>query len=450
MLQVIPLENQPTGLAMLGQTLLNSSLDNQARQRQLEDADRLRAQRLQDVQSQRSYENQQFDKIRNLQLSDEQRKRFESLDDKSKQDALQNRFGMLQEAEKRGLISAADLGNQQTEDAAIKELATQLAKETQFSSGQPGNAQARLAELGQAEQAISQKMSAVEARLSAQPTIDQAQVQNAAIQLATQLNNGKPPSRDQIMASMADAQKQISDRAMTQWYQDKNDAQVQYKILADQLGNIRQQQGDLVKTFHVAPTSSPLTQAAPVMAAPPSAPGGSPMGGFISSLNSELAKRGAPPPSTGDSPSIRDVTTALTTAPASAVPALRQARTGLLADQYATLDQPVNDINSRLADVQQQMTRVQSGLDPTQGVTPGALNVDPQVSGEFLTKLLMQQAALNRQRQLAEQQRQQGKTALLQQLQVNTPSQAIPFSAPSPGGVLSDPYSQMQPIGAGL
>lgn len=430
-----------TGLSMLGQTLLNGADDYVGRQRQLEDAARQRAERLSDIGSQRQYEQQNFDKMRTLQLSDEQRHRVEAIQDQTARAALEARFKMLNEAQARGLIDAAALGNQVAEDAAIKKVAEVLAKESQFRDQQPTNAAARLAELGQAEQQVVRKLSDLEAHLAAQPTIDQNAVQNTAIQMATQMNGGKTPSREQIQQALPDALAKAQQEATIRWYQDKSDAQVQQKLLSDQLNTIRQQQANLTSTFKVAPAPSTLSMAPAQPATPAPAPGGSPIGGFLQALSSS-APAAAPAPSSNLT--LGDVGTAMRSAPPSAVPALRQTRTNLLADAYGQLDDPANSTAAKLADVQTQLQRAQSGVNPWQSVNAAPMTSSPQAQGEWITRLILQQSAL--QRQLAEEQkaRSGGRSNLLSGLQLNTPSQVIPVTPPSAGAALSDPYGWQQ------
>ena len=427
---------------MLGQTLLQGSADYANRRRSQEDEARRRAERLEDVSSARQYETQNFDKVRNLQLSDEQRKRTQGLEDVKTKEAIQARFKMLDEAMRRGLLNAASIGNQQAEDEAIKAVAGILSKEAEFDAGQRPNAQAKLAELGQAERGITEKMAALEARLSSSPTINPQEVQAVAVQMATVANGGKTPSREQIMAAMGDAQAQAKERVLMQWMQDKQDAQVQYQILSSQLNTIRQQQANLSSTFKVAPGVSPLQDVAPAPVAAPAARGGSPLGGFIDELNARIPKN-SPAPSSNLN--IQDVNTAIRSAPAASVPLLKQTRTSLLADEIGKFDDPLLQTESQLADVNSKIERVQAGINPLQNVTPGAIPApdNPQLAGEYMTRLLQQQAALQRKRQEQQAARTAGKSSLLSGLQINTPTQSAPVFQPSPGSVLSDPFSGM-------
>lgn len=427
-----------TGLTMLGQTLLNAGTDYAAERRKTADEQRLRSEHLSDVASQRQYEQQNFDKVRAIQLSDEQRRRIEAVADLKTRAALEARFKLLNEAQARGLIDAGSLGNQSLEDAAIHAISQQLAKESSFQQEQPANAAARLAELGQSEQVLTRKLAEVESRLSAQPTIDQAAVQRAAIEMATQMNAGKPPSREQIAQSMPDALAKAQQQATLEWYQTKSDAQIQQQLLTSQLNTIRAQQANLTSTFKVAPTASPLVQASPAApAATPAPASGGGLQGFLQQLNAGTPQ---PAPAAGSSLTLGDVSTAMQSAAPSALPQLRQTRTNLLADQYANLDDPMLNTQAELADVQQKLARVQSGQNPFQGVTPGPFTVSPQSQGEYVTRLILQQGALQRQLQQEKQARGQGKAGLLSGLQINTPAFSAPQPVASPGSILSDPY----------
>lgn len=445
-LQIIPQQNQPAGLQLLGDALNAGAADYVARRdteklrrQMLEDEQRKRGYQLSDVASNRTYEQSQRDRLRTLQLADEQRKRGEVLTDAKKRALVENRMRLLTEAEGRGLIDARQLGDVVAEDAALTRLQAQLSKEAEFSQSQPGNAQARLQELGQAEQAITQKMGAVEARLSAQPTVDQAAVAEQAVRAATVANGGKAPSRDQIQAALPDALAAAQQEAQVRWYQDKQDAQVQYQILSSQLNTIRQQQQNLTSTFKVAPQVAPSVLATP----PPAAPiGGAPQGNALENFTRALNDRLPPPPTatSNDGPSVQNITSALSIAPPAAAPVLRQARTSLLADQYAKLDEPVFSTQRELADVAQKIQRLQSGLNPFQGVTPAPVDVAPAVQGELMTKLLLQQQALQRRLQQESQQRGAAKTGLLAGTSINTPVSSTPVTPPSPGSILSDRY----------
>lgn len=444
-LQVIPQQNQPIGLALLGNQLLSGAGDYVARRDQdrrradmLTDEARNRAERRQDVDVARTYDRENFERLRLLQLEDEQRKRGQGLDDAGKRAALEARLQALGQAASRGLFDIQQIGNMEAENAALGALQQQISKDATFANEQPRNAQARLQELTAAEQAVTQKMSEVERRLSAQPTVDQAAVTNAALQMATQANGGKTPSRDQIQAMIPDAISQAQQDAQVRWYQDRADAQTAYQLLNSQLNTIRQQQQNLTSTFKVAPSAALLS---PGASAPPptspvgATPGGNPLAGFIDALNQQV-----PPPSQAapETRAIQQNIETQRTAPAASVPVLRQGRTQMLAGEYEKLDAPVASTEAKLSNVQKQIQALQSGLSPWQGVTPSPLDASPAATGQFMTELLQQEAALQRQLQQDRTARSTSKTSLLSGLQsVNTPTGFTPVTPPSPGALLS-------------
>lgn len=423
-----------TGLTMLGQTLQQGSADYANRRLSLADEQRRRGDRLTDIQSQRGYEEGQLDKLRNLQLADEQRRRGESLEDAQKRQLLELAAQMKQEAMRRGLLSPAEVGNVQAEARAASALTDQLQKEAAFQQAQPGNAQAALADLSAQEQDIRQKMSRLEAQLSSQPTVDQRQVQARALEIATANAGGKTPTREQIAEAMQGATKEAHDQAFARWYQDKQDATVQFQILSNQLNTLRQQQASLTSTFKVAPSAPVRAPASPLTVAP-AAPvqSGNPMTGFLQQLNGAT-----PPPAPAESP-VAATTRALTMAPPEVAPQLRQARTAQLADAYAKMDEPIMATTAKIADTQGQLGRMSAGLNPFQGVNPGPVEGSPQAQGEYITRLLMRQAALTKQLEDERKARQQGKSQLLSGLRLNTPSQFVPIQPPSTGLLLSTP-----------
>lgn len=429
---------------MLGQTLLDNATDRQNRSRQLADEQRKRQERLSDVRESRQYEESQFDKLRGLQLSDEQRRRFEALSDAEKRALLENRIARLKLAQDRGLITVDMLGDVAAEDAALTALANQLREEADFSRSQPGRAQEALADLGAQEQEVRARMGELESRLASQPTVDQSQIQRRAMEIATANAGGKTPSREQIAEAIPQANQEAQEQAYMRWSQDKQDAQVQYQILANQLNTIRQQQAQLTSTFRVAPSviqRSPAPSAAPVAPSPVSS--GNPMQGFLKTINQQT-----PPPPSVDS-GVGQLTKALTMAPPEMAPAIRQARTAALADERAKLDAPLFEAQKSLADNQRNLQLVQMGVTPGQGVymDPFAASTammtqadqDPRIKGQAITRLLMQNAAAVRQVSEEEKKRRQGIDALLSGLRMNTPSQTVPIVPPSPGSILSSP-----------
>ncbi len=445
-LQIIPQQNQPVGLQLLGDTISGAATDyaNRARQDQL--LNRQRAEHLSDVESNRGYEQQQFDKMRGLQLGDEQRKRTESFDDAKKRAEFERRLAMLTEAEKRGLFDARQIGNTVAEEAALGALQAQLNKEATFAEAQPGNAQARQAEIAKAKQILAQKMSEVEAVLATPAKVDMAFVAKRAVEIAMQQNNGNMPTKVQVDAAKQAAYEEAQKAAMIQDYQEKEAARVQYQILSSQMNSLRQEDSTITSTFRTSAAGSPLvdTPALPMNQTPPG-PKADPLAGFTDEVNKRLGI-GQGRGTAGGASSLQDIqalTAARAAAPAALRPVFDQSKTQKLADAYAPYDEKVNDTAAKLADVNSQLARVQQGtpfssaqFDSTVPMTSG-----PQVPyadpGLIITTLLQKRAALERQQSLDEQLRQKNKASLLQ---VNTPSQVQPVTFPSTGALQTQPW----------
>lgn len=446
----------PTGLTMIGQALSQGAADYANRKLSLEDEARRRQERLSDIQSQRGYEEQVFDKARSLQLSDEQRRRFESLSDAEKRALIENRLNALKEAQSRGLIAVADIGKQAVEDAALQVLGQQLQEEAKFSRAQPGNAAQALAGMQEEEQKVRQKMSSVEAQLSSQPTIDQSRVAARALEIAVQNNGGKTPSRDQIAAATPDAVREAQQQAMVQWMQDKEDAKIQYQLLSSQLNTLRQQQANLTSTFKVAP--SPLTPA-PVSdlraeAAIPTRAGNA-VGGFLDSLNAEMAKRGLgaqPKPGTPEAAQSNLIQASSLAKTPEEQTILRQANTQRIANEYGKLDEeiagPRNALAQEQQDIDRQKTLILQGYSPNfqPGLSMGAFapladqKLTPEQQSQLLTNLLIREGNLpSKQNALSGQEADiaRRRKLLIQPMQFNTPSQVFPVTPPSAGSVLS-------------
>jgi hypothetical protein len=117
---------------------------------------------------------------------------------------------------------------------------------------------------------VRQTLAAVEAKLGeGTPSIDQQTVLNRALALAREAKGGKAPSQQEIQAMVGQATTEAQNAALQRWYQDKEDAKIQYQLLNARLNNIRQQQSDLTKTFGVAPRAATLAE--PTVSAAPAA-----------------------------------------------------------------------------------------------------------------------------------------------------------------------------------
>lgn len=441
-----------TGLASLGRAIEGATADYVGRKRQLEDEERRRAERLQDIQSQRGYENEMLEKQHVMALADDLRRRADNLTDEQKRAALANRQRALQEALARGLLTAQQIGDQQAEDAALLELGTQMKKEAAFSQEQPLNARAALDQLVQQERELQSKIAEEEARQSQQPTIDPAVVTRRAIETATQKNGGKKPSLQQIEDEKPAAIEEAKEMAMTKWYQDYRDSQVRVGLFNNQLTNIRQQKATLEGTFRVAP--SPLTTApAPVpqtSTAPLTVPkSASLLSGFQAEMDRLLRERGfgVDAPNPNANPLVLAATAAKTPQEQAM---LRQANTSRIAQGYADIEEPIMAKQQDLEEIQRRKALVLQGINPDNRIARGGYEVQtPRLSADqqsqMLTGLLIAESNLNTDLQKSKQDAVQRKRALLQPVQFNQPAQSVVAqpnlvpAAPSPGLLLSTP-----------
>lgn len=472
MLQVLPAPPPVTGYSDLGQALMGGATDYANEKRRTDEENRKRANYLSDVQSERGYQRQQFDNVRALQMADEQRRRGETLTDAQKRAQFDNRLKLLQDAEQRGIFAAKDIGNIPVEDAALAQLQQQTAKETAFSQSQPGNAQATDAQLAQEEIATTNKLSSIYAALQNPPKIDLSGIEQRATDMARQnlqpslrermLGITPQPSKADINAMKPAAIEEAKTTAMQQWYQMKEDAKVAIPAITSQLNTIKQQRANLTSTFHVTSSPTPVSPGAtssliqaPATSSNPSAQSGNPLDAFKAQFQAELDKnnlgaRPAPQDSGGlfSSPapaSMQDLNSALQMAPPEVQQPIRAARTNLLVQGFDKLAEPLNAAKSQLANVNEQLHRVQNGLDPFAGVTPTPMDINPAAKGEFITKLLLKKAAAQTAVDKLQQAYAQGKTSLLSQIpRINTPAETAPAPVSSPGSMLSDPYSGLQ------
>ena len=464
-LQIIPQQNQPVGLQLLGDTIAGAATDYANKRRQDDLMALQRADKLSDIASVRNYEDQRFDKVRNLQLDDEQRKRTESFDDAKKRAEYDRRLAMLTEAERRGIFDARQIGNTVAEEAALTALQTQLAKEAKFAQEQPGNAQARLEQLDQIESGLTQKLAAIDAVLSKQATVDPARVAQRAVVLATQANGGNTPTKEQIIAAQDAAYKEAEQAAMVQDYQEKEAARVQAQLYAPQLNAVRQERASLINAFKVAPRPSTASLSTPPPGTPtPPRGAGDPKAGFIAALDELMAKQrmgsgGGTAGAASNLQNIRDLSMAEREATAENKPVYRQAKTGLLAGEYERLDRnfdpQIATASAELAAIDKELEAVKNGTPPFQATSAlqygdpfGARNAamaptypaSPEAQASMMTNLLVKRAAAERKLQESRALKTGGKTSLLSTIPAaNSPFSYSPNTALSPGALVSGP-----------
>ena len=325
-LQVLPVVNQPDGLAMLGDVIGAGARDYEQRTRQLADEDRRRGQQLADIASARSWQHEE-----NVSSDDRRLAQEKALQEIRTQEDIKRTLiseGLLapgdindqakvsaafELARQRGLdqlyaeltstpdengkpiLSRDDFGNPAAISAAKTKLGQMKAAKLAFTDSQAKNAQTELGRIASQINQVQGAAAALDQKLGAPaPALSQDELTSAAIQIAGAAHPGKPPSNQEIAAAMPQAKQQLEQAAVQKWMMDKQDAQVQRGVLASQLQDLRYQYDTLVNKFNVAPVpgsmgapaagaplANPVTEASPQQRAaaaaaliPPKPPGG--------------------------------------------------------------------------------------------------------------------------------------------------------------------------------
>lgn len=446
-----------TGLTMLGQQLLQGSADYANRR----DEQRRRDERLLDVANNRSYEEGQFNRLRQLQLEDEQRRRTEGLEDAEKKALLANRVAMLQEAQRRGIIAANQLGNQAIEDAALVKLNDELMLERNTEKEQQTNAEQALAAYAQEMQQLEDQFQQVYNAAQNPPKINIKAIKNDAVDLAA--SRKKPgffggvdaPTREEIAAAEQELVAQAQQRSDLAWMQAKENARVilpairaRQNSVADLMASVQARSNRIAKPVT---RSSLVALPAEDQSAPP--PGNAPPPGAdpLAAFQTDVLGKNYANPEAAPAP----ITPNRAAAPAALQPAIRHGDTLRLADFYAEIDAPRDATRKRLAETESDLQRIQQGQMPLtimapsgglfsadgmfQSTGPGAPELSPRAQGELATRLLMRKSALEQQLAREDAERLGKKNQALSNLRLNAPTQSAPFSVPSPGSLLSTP-----------
>jgi hypothetical protein len=448
---------QQNGLTMLGEAISGASRDYLGRTRQLQDETRQRGNQLADEQRRRGQQLEDVDSARAYERSTYNRRRADALTDVAgtrtyederfrKQLDLQTQQGIALGLVHEGILAPGDINNpeavarafevartrgldklygdllttpdasgkplldrsQMNDPAAIEAAKSALSKvraETnRLAMDQPGNAATAVGDLAREAAQVRQQLAQVEQRLSAEaPKLDPVVVNNRALQLAKDANGGKTPSQQQIQAMVPQAQQEASQMALQQWYQDKEDAKIQYQILNARLNNLRSTQSDLTRTFQVAPKPSALQEPAPAAAPARGAQLASP-----EQMSAALAAavRGAPgakPPAGAGAPPVAQAAAILANPiddPIIAQENQRRTQSNLSA-QNKMLADPYNAALDELASIGKQIESVRAGA-PLLRQGPDEFGVgltvprDPSMQASALSDLLIKQQAVQR------------------------------------------------------
>lgn len=418
---------QQTGLTMLGEAISGGARDYATRKMALDDEARRRQNQLADVASARAYETDTYKN--RLQLQNQMEiaaglihEGLLSPQDVNNSEAVQRAF---EEGRRRGLdklysdlltMPGPDgkplLDRSQMSDPAAIERAKSVYAQIQAKSNalkleQPGNASASIDALATEASQVRQQLSVVEQRLAApQPTPDPTAITNRALQLATEANAGKPPSRQQIDAMVPQATQEAGQLALQRWYQDKEDSKIQSQLLNARLNNIRQQQSDLTRTFSVAPRASSLAEPAVAPLAAPRSVEASPeqrQQALTQAIRAATGGNGGPPSApAATAPGTAPLLQNPTQEPLIAAENTRITQGNLSAQNRALAD-PYNEALDNLQAVNQQIDDVRAGkplvlMGGGDSPSTNRLTVerDPSMQAHQLSDLLIKQQAVQR------------------------------------------------------
>lgn len=266
-----------TGLTQLGQALAGGARDyaNIQLSRQAEERENQR--RVDALAEQRGYADSVDARERARQLEDEERRRGQRVEDVT-----------LDVLIKEGWLNPAQANDAAAVRAAATARQERFSQEQSRSAALPGRLQVeadllaeRDAELARAERELSAKLSEPE------PGPPNAQeVMNLALRMT-----GKPnPSQQEIAANMEAAAEQIQNQRLQRWFQEQQEAKVQIPLL-------RSQRADITRnlTFMFQQGITPNRSPSAVLSEPalPSTPprSGNPMASFAQELDGLLQQR---------------------------------------------------------------------------------------------------------------------------------------------------------------
>jgi hypothetical protein len=424
MASAIVLPSAPnTGMTALGNVLLGAATDyaNQARQDQVES--RRRSERLQDIESARADSDRTYDRSRRDRLSDIEDAREYS--DKEKADALKRelvRLGYLAAEDLKdeaalatayaafqqsamaerykgaielGALRYEDLGNPEAVAAGLAQYSQILAEQGEFRRGLPAQAQERAGQLVAERDNIQRQAAELGRRLAEPaPKPDPVQVRNLAAQIARQgLKPGQTPSSADIQAAEGEARQQIATQLLIANEQNRRDAMIERQVLNDRLRDISSEINTITNRFGVVGVAPQASAAAPVTATPAAAPSlSAAQKAFADGL---LRQVGGPAPTSAAAPAARQLFNP------NDDPIIRAEQARRNEGAEALRLAPIADIQSQLADIDEQIRTVQQNPVAPPVRAMGPTSVPPAQFGqsfpaENLSSLYTRQAELRR------------------------------------------------------
>ena len=253
------------------------------RMMQLQDEERLRAQRVQDVNDNRAYAESRY----NVERADRREDRDEadrramqqvliqhgylSPNDLGNPDAVQQAF---QQAQRDGLVqryqtlvsggylSADEVSNPEAVSEALDAWGKESKTSREHEQTAKANAQQTVNRLADREIQISRQMDDIQQELSAsQQGPTQAQVQTRAMQIAQESAGGSMPSQADIQAATAQAEEELLERAQMNSMLRQRELIPVLTSLSRELQDTRDRTKILIQNFKIAPAISEVPAA---------------------------------------------------------------------------------------------------------------------------------------------------------------------------------------------
>ena len=286
---------------------------------------------------------------------------------------------------------------------------------------------------------IAAKMGELETALRAPIAVDPKRVADLAVQIAIERNDGKAPRIAQVVASKKDAYEKANDEAYGRAVLERQDAQIQYQVLASMLTQKRQQQAIIMQTFKVAPggAGAPVAPSGNLTMQPPPTPvrPGAPTDGFIAALDQALKNRGFAGWTPDVTPEIAQAVPLAKTPQEIAL--LRQG----LQPELGKLDTEIKSFQDKRADLERRKALILQGVNPDTNAQAFAslptlnpsrfapVRLTPDEQSRLFTQLLLKESELNRAQPKAEAGIARRRRELLQPF-----APPAPFSPPAPFG----------------
>lgn len=376
----LPSYTQPnSGYSTLGNVLLGASSDYLKHTRDTQLEDKLRAQHLADVESERTNEAAVHARNRGETLTDNRLakevgmraelirlgflssdKLYAEANDPAVLAAAQE-FGKTAlaktyiEAVNSGFLSYSDFGDKNKVDAGLAQWSKHQQQQTDFATKNKANAAEGATQNAQERVRVQQKLDALETKIAAQmPPLSDNELLNRARQIYSATHGGDvaPTTPQKLASEIEQARTELTEQRKLQFLQENQDDRRQYELLHGQLQSIDANTRTFASSgvFGAAPPIPTTSMALPGNALAPANPA------QIAAALRTAAPPVAAPPSPAPS-SLAD--------PYARIKAMDiQQKQQAAGDASATLAEPYNNALDELAQIDKDLQFVKEGYNP--------------------------------------------------------------------------------------